>query len=785
MRRCPDPRLFPALRHAALLSSLLLLLAVACDRCPLCRLFPERREAQAEAAAADSLSELVNPLVGTGIRFDFPGNCFPAVCPPFATTQWSAETVRRGEHPYYYAPYAHESDPALEGFVGSRFPSGSCMSDYGSVALMPVAGALTVSRELRASPFSREREELHPYSYAVELERYRVRVELTATGRCGLFRFRFDSPQEAMVLVDARSRGSESRGRREDTSGESWVRIDPQAREIEGYNSFRFRGYFVVRFDREMALHGVWEADSLAPQGSEARGTEGPLGAWADFGAGPLTVEARVGTSFISLEQARENLRLEAGEQSFEQVREDARQAWERALGKVRLTGADPERLRVFYTALWHCLLLPREFSEHGRYLSPFDGKVHAGVSYNDFSLWDTFRAEHPLLTILEPTRTGEMIQGLLAIYREGGWLPKWPNPRYTSVMIGTHADAVIADAYVKGIRNFDAELAWEAVRQDAMVPSPDPDYYEARGGLSLYMKYGFLPADSIEEGTSSNMEFSYGDFCVAQLAEALGKTEEAKIFRRRSLNYRNSFDPAFGFVRGRNADSSWVTPFDSTANGDRYFTEGTAWQYSWYVPHDAAGLIGLMGGPEHFCAKLGLFFTQALTRDLARWNPYYNHANEPSQHAAYLFCHAGRPWLTQLWVRKILAPGYLYDDTPGGLPENDDCGQMSAWYVLSALGFYPVCPGDPRYVLGSPIFPEAELRLENGKVFRVVARNVSEENIYIQAARLNGEQYDKSWLAHADLLNGGTLELEMGPQPNLNWASGPEAAPPSVSGGK
>lgn len=730
--------------------------------------------AAAAAVESEQFADYINPLIGTSAMFTYPGNCFPAVCPPFGTTQWSAETSRDGDLPYYYSPYSYSENSRIEGFVGSHFPSGSCMSDYGSIALMPLRGALITHRSGRASSFSHRNEEAHPYSYSVLLDDTQIKSDMTATQCCGFFRFSFEGERDSSwVLIDAFSRGHLVNGREQNTRAEGYVLVDPEKREVVGYNAFRFKGYFSARFDRPFSVFGTYR-DSMVFRGEkELRGEN--IGAFLGFDLeNDQTVEVQVGTSFISIDQARLNIEKEIGDKSFESTLDETRGSWNRALGKIRIGGASQDRRTIFYTALYHCLLLPRIFSEHGTYRSAFDGRVHEGISYNDFSLWDTFRAQHPLLTILEPDRTAEMVQALVDMYRQGGWMPKWPNPYYTSVMIGTHSDAVIADAFLKGIAEFDVDTAWQAMYKNAMQPGDS--IYEARGGLELYKHYGYLPADSIEEGTSRNLEFSYGDYCLAQMAGALGKKEDREYFLNRSRNYRNSFNSRNLFMMGRNADGSWIEPFSPTANGDRYYTEGTAWQYTWYVPHDVQGLIDLMGGADRFNARLDSVFTQALDRNLAQWNGYYNHANEPSQQAPYLFNYALAPYKTQQWVRKIMSENYLYSNSPGGLPENDDCGQMSAWYVFSALGFYPVCPGQPVYQIGSPLFPEASIHLDNGKVFTVRALNTGEDNIYIQSATLDGKSYDRSWISHSDILAGGELVFTMGSAPNMNWASSPES---------
>jgi predicted alpha-1,2-mannosidase len=479
-------------------------------------------------------------------------------------------------------------------------------------------------------------------------------------------------------------------------------------------------------------------------------------------------IKVKVGTSFISIDQARDNLRREIPAWDFDRVKAEGRRIWNGALGKIQVQGGSKDDKVNFYTAMYHSLLFPRIFSEYGRYYSAFDDKIHNGVSYNDYSLWDTFRAEHPLLLLIEPERVPGMITSLLQMYDEGGWMPKWPNPTYTNIMIGTHADSVIADAYVKGIRGFDLKKAYAATYKDAMNP-PDGDTshrwtdrapwtaYEARGGLTWYKSLGYVPIDKTDESVSCTLEFAYDDFCVAQLARAVGKKDDYEMFMKRTRNYKNLYDPVEGFMRPKKSDGSWYE--DRTAG----FTEGSPWTYLFCEMQDIPGMIALMGGEEKFAAKLDENFSGG----------HYRHDNEPGHHYPYLYDYCDQPWKTQERVREAMALNY--HNAPDGLSGNDDCGQMSAWYIFSAMGFYPVTPGSTTYAIGSPLFDRATIMLggpyKNGP-FTVIARNQSPKNKYIQSATLNGKPLNEPFISHADIAKGSTLVFFMGAEPNKKWGA-------------
>ena len=526
-----------------------------------------------------------------------------------------------------------------------------------------------------------------------------------------------------------------------------------------------FKGYFVVQFEQPL-MH-------VKTYGMDNGRSESSRGAYAEFKPGQA-IQVRVGTSFISIEQARENLRREIPDWNFSAVREKLHTQWNQKLSQLTIGGATGKDNTLMYTAMYHALLYPRIFSEYGRYYSAFDDSIHNGESYTAYSIWDTFRAENSMLTLLAPERIPGMITALLQNFKEGGWMPKWPSPSYTNIMIGTHADSLVAEAFRKGFTGFDRQVAWQAVYKDAMTP-PDGDTsrrwldreehtpYEARAGLTYYKQLGYIPTDKTDEAASRTLEDSYDDWCVAQTAKALGRTDDFRFFLKRSLNDRNLYNPALGLMNGRTSDGKWA-PIGGERDGDQNrsvsgWTEGDAWVYTWSPLHDQAGLIQLMGGAESYDNKLDQHFSGG----------HNVHSNEPSHHYGYLYDFGGQPWKTQAMVRKIAAKEY--DASPGGLDGDDDCGQMSAWLLFTAMGIYPVNPASGEYMIGSPMYREMSLTLANGKTFRVEASNNSAENVYVQSVELNRTQLDIPVITWEQIQAGGVLHFVMGPKPS-KWGS-------------
>ena len=705
---------------------------------------------------------LVDPLIGTQKSAIGYGGTMPFVTPPFGMTDWTAQTR---QNKISVTSYNYDDD-SISGFIGTHQPA-IWMGDYGYVTLIPQTGPLRTAPEERKMRYRHADETSRPDYDAVTMnssEGASLLAELTATTRCALFRFTFPKGDSARVLVEAARPG---------TSGVAT--ISNGVAEITGYNADRmdahlgpdalpnFKGYFVVQFQTMPLKVSTYGGTSQQQR----------RGAYAEFEPGS-TVLVRVGTSFLSVEQARENLRRELPDWNFEAAEQRLRSTWNEKLSRMHIEGATAAEQSRLYTAMYHALLYPRVFSEYGRYYSAFDDKIHAGESYTSFSIWDTFRAENSLLTLLAPERVNGMITALLQNFREGGWMPKWPNPSYTNIMIGTHADSLVAEAFRKGFTGFDRELAWQAVYKDAMVP-PDGDTtrrwldreehtpYEARGGLTYYKELGYVPTDKTDEASSRTLEDSYDDWCVAQIAHRLGRDADYRYFLKRSLNDRNLFNPAVGLMNGKLSDGEWAplggsrdTPENRSVSG---WTEGDAWVYTWAPLHDQAGLLALMGGAEAYDRKLDQHFAGG----------HNVHSNEPSHHYGYLYDFGGEPWKTQATVRRIAAEEYTAG--PGGLDGDDDCGQMSAWLLFTALGFYPVNPASGEYMIGSPLYARMTLRLADGKLLDVTADNNSATNLYIQSATLNGKPLMVPVITWEQIQAGASLHFVMGPQPST-WGS-------------
>ena len=706
------------------------------------------------AQATDAVDR-VNPYIGTGSGKIGYGGTMPFVTPPFGMTDWTPQTR---QNKLSVVSYKYE-DTTISGFIGTHQPA-IWMGDYGYVTLMPEIGALKTTPEARKLPFKHSDEVARPDYYSVWMDAgnsKRIRTEMTATERCAYMRFTFPAGDDPKVIVEASRPG---------IAGLTAVSIGNS--EIEGYNPDRvdaelgpfklpnFKGYFVVQFRQKFKVAGVYDPKSQPP--AEA------TGAYAKFTTTDgEVIEARIGTSFISMQQARANLSAEIPEWDFEALRKKLREQWNEKLSRVTVEGANEDEIKTVTTALYHALLYPRIFSEQGRYYSAYDDKLHSGESYNAYSIWDTFRAENSLLTLVAPERIPGMITALLNDYKEGGWMPKWPNPSYTNIMIGTHADSLVAEAINKHFKGFDYDLAWKAVYKDAMTP-PDDDMqhkwydrephtpYEARAGLTYLKQLGYIPTDKTAEAASSTLEDSYDDWCVAQVAKALGKTKDFEFFLHRSLNYQHLFNKETGFMQGKKSDGSWADPKDG-------WTEGDHWVYTWAVMQDIPGLIAQMGGRDAYNTKLDEHFSGG----------HNVHSNEPSHHYPYLYDYSGAAWKTQAKVREIANAEYA--NLPSGIDGDDDCGQMSAWYLFTALGFYPVNPASGDYMIGSPLFKKMTLRLDNGKTLTVIAENNSDKNVYIQSATLDGKMLNKPVIRYDQIMAGATLKFVMGPSPS-QWGS-------------
>jgi predicted alpha-1,2-mannosidase len=731
------------------------------------------------AAQTQSLADLPDPLVGTWSSFELShGNTYPGVFTPFGALGWTAQ-MSEGGWPYQYFR------ETIQGFLATHQPS-AWMANYGAFSVMPITGPLEVVPGVRASHFQHANEQAHPYKYSVLLDAYKTKVEMAPSPHGGAFRFTFPKTEDAYVILDA-------------FHGGGAVQIHPETNTITGKNaqpirnSPNFAQYFCMIFDHKFTRQGTWEIPEN-PQGRAIQGQQPTIaadtatregnhvGAYVGFTTKQgETVTVRIGVSLISPEQAERNLRAEMGEANFDGIVARAKTAWEKQLTKIEVTGGTAAARKTFYTAMYHAVQFPhmlQETTADGKMVhwSPYDGKVHPGEMFADNGFWDTFRAQFPLLALMEPKKDGEIIRAMLNAYDEGGFIPKWPNPGETNVMIGTHGDSVIADAYMKGIRDYDVAKAYAALRKDETEKGTPP--FQARSGIEDYIKLGYVPYDKgVRESVACTLEYAYDDFAVATLAKALGKDDDYKTFIARASNYKNLYDKSTGFMRGRKSDGSWIEPFDPLAWGGVY-TEGNAWQWLWSVQQDIPGLIDLMGGKAAFIKKLDeLFSTTAdfkvggyggliheMTEAKMAGTGQYAHINEPVHHVVYLYDYAGQPWKTQYWVRKI--EDELYKPGPAGWLGDEDTGQMSSWYIFSSLGFYPTKPGEPVYALGSPQFDKAVLHLENGKTFTVETTKTAPGDIYVQSVTLNGKPVTSPFINHADIVAGGVLHFNLGPQP-------------------
>ncbi|MEO6734641.1 MAG: GH92 family glycosyl hydrolase [Ferruginibacter sp.] len=734
--------------------------------------------------------DYVNPLIGTpyaGFKKGLDGGgTIPAVNTPFAMTNFLAQTAepKMGLNAYVY------EDKSIMGFLASHQPT-VWMGDYGYVSVMPQVGELKLLPKERALPFDHSNEVSHPYYYSVLLnagDNQHIKGEIAGASRAGIFRFTFPAAEKARFIIQGINLNPELADPSNDygpriKSIKGYVKIDTAKNEITGYNPDRmsaqigpdlpnFKGYFIIQCDKKITSFGTWDNTTVNPSSLEQLGTR--MGAYINFKtrAGEK-IELRIGTSFISLEQARTNMAKEITGRSFEQLVTATRNEWQKNLECMKPEGISEDQRTIFYTALFHTMQFPREFSEYGKYYSAFDDKIHTGISYTDYSLWDTYRALHPLLIFTQPHRVNDMITAMLQMYNEGGRLPMWPNPAETNIMIGTHANEVIADAYIKGVRGYDVKLAYEALLKDAMVP-PDNDNslaygdrdlwtgYEARAGLTAFNSIGYVPFGKTAESVSRTIEYSTNNHAVAQMAKALGKANDYNKILAWSKNYKNLYDSSSGFLIPRLADGSFVhfNPKDKLGRQDG-FTEGDQWTYLFGAMHDVPGMIDMMGGKEKFIAQLDENFD----------GNHYRHDNEPGHHYCYLYDYCGEPWKTQELIRKHTTENYRNE--PLGINGNEDCGQMAAWYIFGVVGFYPVAPASGIYAIGAPQYPKLTIQYKvnnQPKTFTIIANKLSADNKYIQSVQLDGKPIDHPFISHADIVKGNKLIFEMGPTPNKNW---------------
>jgi predicted alpha-1,2-mannosidase len=715
------------------------------------------------------LADYVNPLMGTQSKYDFSnGNTYPAIALPWGMNFWTPQTGKMGDGwQYTYDAYK------INGFKQTHQPS-PWMNDYGQFAIMPVTGHVEVSQNQRQSWFSHKTEIVKPYYYSVYLADHDVTAEIAPTERSAQFRFTYPKNDSSFIVIDAFDKGS-------------YIKIVPNENKIVGYSTKyargplkNFKNYFVIYVDKPITYAHTF-SDSTQTDGLElnAKHASAVIGFKTSDGE---KVHLRVASSFVSQEQAEINLKREIGNDDFDATKEKAKQVWNKTLIRLTVEGGSIDQTRTFYSCLYRMLFFPNklyEINAEGKIIhwSPYNGNIEPGYMFAGTGFWDTFRALYPFLNLVYPSMVKEMQEGLINDYKEGGWLPEWSSPGYSNVMIGNNSASIVSEAYVKGLRGYDIETLWQALVHGANNMGPRGT---GREGVEYYNTLGYVPYDvKINENAARTLEYAYDDFAIYQLGKALHKPEsEIAIYKQRSMNYKNLFDPSTGLMRGKNKDGSFETPFNPFKWGDA-FTEGNSWHYTWGVFQDIAGLEKLMGGRKQFVARLDSVFTLPPIFDDSYYGEViheiremqiagmgqYAHGNQPIQHMIYLYGYAGEPWKTQYWARETM--NKLYKATPDGYCGDEDNGQTSAWYVFSAMGFYPVCPASGQYVLGAPLFKKLTLTLENGKQVIIDAPKNSATDIYVNTLSYNGKPYDFNWLGHQDLMHGAVINVDMSAFPN------------------
>ncbi|KAI9432139.1 alpha-1,2-mannosidase [Russula earlei] len=730
--------------------------------------------------------EWINPLMGTDSKVDLSnGNTYPAIAVPWGMNFWVPQTGKMGDG----WQYQYSADK-IRGFKQTHQPS-PWMNDYGQFAIMPVTQHLVFNQDARASWFSHKAEIAKPYYYSVYLADADVTTEITPTERAAQFRFTFPKTDSAFIVVDAFNKGS-------------YIKIIPSEKKIIGYSTkysrgklANFKNYFVIRFDKAFSLSYTWHDSILVKDSLEMSALHS--GAIIGFSTTKgERVHVAVASSFISFEQAELNLNREIAQDDFDATERKAKAIWNKTLNHIIIEGGTEEQVKTFYSTLYRTLFFPNKLYEpdaQGKIMhySPYNGKVLPGYLFGGTGFWDTFRALYPFLNLVYPSISKEMQEGLINDYKEGGWLPEWSSPGYANIMIGNNSASVVAEAWIKGLRGYDIDTLYAALIHGANNEGPMDAV--GRKGIAYYDKLGYVPYDAgINENAARTLEYAYDDFAIYQLGKALHRDKSSlDRYLVRSRNYRNLFDKETKLMRGKNKDGSFQSPFNPFKWGDA-FTEGNSWHYTWSVFHDIEGLKNLMGGNTAFIQMLDSVFVMPPTFDDSYYGEtiheiremqianmgQYAHGNQPIQHMIYLYNYAGQPWKAQYWVREAMKR--LYKPTPDGYCGDEDNGQTSAWYVFSALGFYPVCPVTAQYVIGTPLFQKVVLHLENGKAFTIIATGNSEQNKYIRDAQLNGQAYHKNWIDHYDMMKGGSLHFTMSPTPDKNRNTGKASYPYSLS---
>ena len=730
--------------------------------------------------------DYVSTLVGTASSYEIStGNTYPAIAMPWGMNFWVPQTGKNGDG-WTYTYSANK----IRGFKQTHQPS-PWINDYGQFSILPITGKPEFDQDKRASWFSHKAEIATPYYYRVYLADYDVVAELAPTERACAMRFTYPESDKSFVVVDAFDKGS-------------YVKILPEKQMIVGYTTKNsggvpgnFKNFFVVKFDKPFTYKAAVADGTVGEGNTEA--TCNHAGAIIGFQTKRgEAVNVQVASSFISEEQALRNLG-ELKDGCFDRIKAEGRKTWNDVLGKIEIEDQNIDHKRTFYSCLYRSVLFPRSFFEYDAqgkvvHYSPYNGKVLPGYMFTDTGFWDTFRCLFPLLNVMYPSMNTKMQEGLVNAYKESGFLPEWASPGHRGCMVGNNSASIVADAYLKGLRGYDAEELWKAVVHGANNVHPTVSS-TGRLGHEYYNTLGYVPYDvKINENVARTLEYAYDDWCIYKFGKALGKSEkELKPFLARAYNYKNVFDPETKLMRGRNKDGKFQTPFSPLKWGDA-FTEGNAWHYTWSVFHDPQGLIDLMGGKQVFNQMLDSVFNVPPLFDDSYYGAViheiremqimnmgnYAHGNQPVQHMIYLYGYSGEPWKTQYWIRQTM--DRMYNANPDGYCGDEDNGQTSAWYVFSAMGFYPVCPGSGEYVLGAPRFDEMTLHLENGKNVSIKARNNEDENCYVKTLQLNGAPYTKNYVTRTDLMNGAQFVYDMASEPNKQRGTAESDAPYSFS---
>jgi predicted alpha-1,2-mannosidase len=747
--------------------------------------FPACSDKQETISVNDPV-DLVNPLMGTDSEFKLStGNTYPAIALPWGMNFWTPQT-RNMNDGWIYA----YDDYKIQGIKQTHQPS-PWINDYASFSVMAYTGNIKFKGEDRASWFSHKAEIVKPDYYSVYLADYDITAEISPSERAAIFRFTFPQNDSSYILLDAFDKGS-------------MVKIIPSERKIIGYcrNNHggvpsNFHNYFIAVFDRDFTTTSTWNGDILNLNDTEEEGDH--VGAILGFKTSKGDkVNVRISSSFISPDQALLNLKREIGEKDLETVRDEARNIWNKELNRIKVEGGSFDQQRTFYSCLYRTLLFPRKFFEINEkneiiHYSPYNGSVSPGYMFTDNGFWDTFRSLFPFLTLMYPDLNSQIMEGLANTYKESGWLPEWASPGHRDCMIGSNSTSLIADSYLKGIRGYDIGILYKAILKN--TDSVGPVNSVGRLGAKYYNDLGYVPYNvGINENVARTLEYAYADFCISKLAETLNRPqEEINKFRGRAMNYRNVFDQGRKLMRGKNLDGTFQSPFSPYKWGDA-FTEGNSWHYTWSVFQDINGLMDLMGGKDYFVAKLDSVFEVPPFFDYSYYGIIiheiremqimnmgnYAHGNQPVQHMIYLYNYAGQPWKTQYHVRNVM--NKLYNYLPDGYCGDEDNGQTSAWYVFSALGFYPVTPGTDEYVFGSPLFRKATIQFENGKTMVIDASENNNANLYVEDILLNGRSLDRNFIKHSELQDGGRLNFKMQDKPDVRRGTSAGTYPFSMS---